>query len=283
VPNDHDFVPCFDLSGVVVAAPTESPFRPGTEVYTRTAATRTGNAREYSIALTSELALKPKNLSWEEAASVPLSAFTAYQALFIHGGLERGWNDAKSREQNAKKRVLFSAAAGGVGVWLVQLARAAGVKDIIGIVGPKNVDFVRDLGATEVIDYRQQNLGDWVTKNEKVDLVVDLVGGSTLEDSWRAVKDGGILLSIFQPPNMCRPTDGISTDITAKFFIMESDGWQLNEVRDLLEAGTVKPVVDSVWKMDEFKDAFARVDSGHSRGKVIIQIQENQSHSARLP
>ncbi|KAJ9633965.1 hypothetical protein H2199_009164 [Coniosporium tulheliwenetii] len=269
-------VPCYDLSGVVVTAPVNSPFQPGTEVYTRTNAGRTANAREYTIALTSELALKPKNLSWEESASVPLSAFTAYQALFEHGGLKLGWKDEAGKHENARKRVLITAAAGGVGVWVVQLAKAAGVKEIIAVVGPNNVDFVKSLGATEVINYKQQSLGAWAAaSNPKVDLVIDMVGGQTLADAWTAVKDGGILLSVNEPPENRKPKENAPKDVTNLFFIMRPEGWQLKEVAELLEKGEVRVVVDSVWKLGEFKEAFARLESGHARGKVIIKIQSD--------
>jgi NADPH:quinone reductase-like Zn-dependent oxidoreductase len=272
---DRVAVPCNDLSGVVVTAPTSSPFQPGTEIYTRTPAARTGNARAYTIALTSELALKPKNLSWEEAASVPLSAFTAYQALFTQGGLKLGWKDASGKAENAKKRVLITAGAGGVGVWLVQLARAAGVGEIVAIVGPDNVDFVKSLGATEVINYKQKSLGQWVADGaSKVDLVVDLLGKQTLADSWAAIKDGGTLLSIRELPESRKPKTNAPKDVTSSFFIMEPDGWQLKDVAELLEAGKARAIVDSVWKLEEFKEAFAKLEGGHARGKVIIKVQE---------
>jgi len=268
-------VPCYDLTGVVATAPGNSPFQPGTEIYTRTSAGRTGNARDYTIALTSELALKPKKLSWEEAASVPLSAFTAYQALFQHGNLKLGWKDEAGKSENATKRVLVTAAAGGVGVWVTQLAKAAGVKDIIAVAGPDNVDFVRSLGATEVINYKQQSLGGWAAAgNTKVDLVVDMLGKQTLADAWTAVKDGGILLSINEPPENRKPKDYSPKGVTNHFFIMKPEGWQLKDVTELLEKGEARAVVDSVWKLEEFKEAFAKVDSGHARGKVIIKIQE---------
>jgi NADPH:quinone reductase-like Zn-dependent oxidoreductase len=266
-------VPCYDLSGVVVTAPTDSPFQPGTEIYTRTTASRTGNAREYTIALTNELAVKPKNLSWEEAASVPLSAFTAYQALFEHGGLKLGWKDAAGKAENAKKRVLITAAAGGVGVWLVQLAKAAGVNDIVGVVGPDNIDFAKSLGVSEAVNYRQQSLGAWAAAGAaKSDLIVDLLGKQTLTDAWTAVKDGGILLSINSPPESLKPKENLPKDVHTDFFIMEAKGWQLNDVAYLLENNQAKAIVDSVYKLEEFKEAFAKVEGGHARGKVIIKV-----------
>jgi NADPH:quinone reductase-like Zn-dependent oxidoreductase len=272
---DRVAVPCNDLSGVVVTAPASSPFQPGTEIYTRTPAARTGNARAYTIALTSELALKPKNLSWEEAASVPLSAFTAYQALFTHGGIKLGWKDTSGKAENAKKRVLITSGSGGVGVWLVQLAHAAGIGEIIAIVGPDNVEFAKRLGATEVINYKQKSLGKWAAEGgSKVDLVVDLLGQQTLADSWTAIKDGGILLSIREPPQNQKPKGNLPKDVIASFFIMEPEGWQLKDVAELLEVGEAKAVVDSVWELEKYKEAFARVAGGHARGKVIIKVQE---------
>lgn len=272
---DRVAIPCNDLSGLVVTAPPDSPFPPGTEIYTRTPAARTGNARDFTIALMSELALKPKNLSWQEAASVPLSAFTAYQALFTHGGLALGWKDEASRAANSEKTVLVDAGAGGVGVWVVQLARAAGVKEIIAVVGPDNIDFVKSLGATTVINYRQQSLSAFIKDGgAKVDLAVDMLGGKALADCWIAVKEGGTLVSIREPPAGQRPAEGVARDIRDLFFIMEPYGWQLKEIADLLDKGEAKAVVDSVFKLEQFREAFARLDTGHARGKVVITVAE---------
>ncbi|OAA64642.1 alcohol dehydrogenase [Niveomyces insectorum RCEF 264] len=214
-------IPGYEVAGTVVLAPKASPFQPGTEVYACTSLARPGSAREYTIALTSEMSQKPENLSWEEAATVPLSALTAWQALFVHGGLtlpqapppsvilssssltqnepsslppiqpprlsssssrptSRPTSRPASRpsssrpsssssssattthhrprhffsdDTNANKRVLITAAAGGVGLWAVQLARLAGVGHITATCGPANTDFVRSLGAHRVVDY----------------------------------------------------------------------------------------------------------------------------------
>lgn len=272
---DRIAIPCNDLSGIVITAPPTSPFPPGTEIYTRTPAARTGNARDFTIALTSELALKPRNLSWEEAASVPLSAFTAYQALFTQGGFALGWKDEAGRLANSRKRVLVDAGSGGVGVWIVQLARAAGVKEIIAIVGPDNIDFVKTLGATKVINYRQQSLGDFIKAGgEKVDLAIDMLGGKALADCWTAVEEGGTLISIREPPSSQKPVEGVEKDIKDSFFIMEPYGWQLKDVADLLETGEARAIVDSIYKLEQFKEAFARLDTGHARGKVMITVAE---------
>jgi NADPH:quinone reductase-like Zn-dependent oxidoreductase len=265
-------VPCYDLAGVVITAPPNSPLQPGTEVYTRTNASRDGNAREYTIAVTSELAVKPKSTSWAEAASVPLSAFTAYQALFEHGEIDPAFDNEDGKSKNSKKRVLFTSASGGVGVWLLQLAKAAGVGTIIGMCGPSNIDIVKSLGATNVINYRDQSIDDWFASgHDKVDLVIDAVGGQSLSSSWKVIKEGGILLSVKASPLDYKP-QGVSAGIRASFFIMEPHGWQLNTVGRLLDTGLAKPVIDSVWNFESFQKAFDKVDSGHSKGKVIINV-----------
>jgi NADPH:quinone reductase-like Zn-dependent oxidoreductase len=266
-------VPCYDLGGTVVTAPTDSPFPAGTEIWTRTTAWRTGNAREYTIAVTSELSKKPPTLSWEEAASMPLSGFTAYQALFEKGGLTPGWKSEEARKANASKRVLITAAAGGVGVVTLQLAKAAGIGSIVAQTSTDNVEFVKSLGATEAVNYREQSLGVWADAGaEKADLVLDMLGGKTLEDCWKCVKDDGVLLSIRDSAVATgRPEN--KKDVRAEFFVMEPYGWQLDEIAVLVGKGEVKPIVDSVWNLEDYARAFSVVEGGHARGKVIIKVQ----------
>jgi NADPH:quinone reductase-like Zn-dependent oxidoreductase len=266
-------VPCYDLGGTVVTAPSDSPFPAGTEIWTRTTAWKTGNAREYTIAVTSELSKKPPTLSWEEAASIPLSGFTAYQALFEKGGLTPGWKSEDARKANASKRVLITAAAGGVGVVTLQLAKAAGIGSIVAQTSTDNVEFVKSLGATEAVNYREQSLGMWADAGaEKADLVLDMLGGKTLEDCWKCVKDDGVLLSIRESAVATgRPEN--KKDVRAEFFVMEPYGWQLDEIATLVGKGEVKPIVDSVWNLEDYARAFSVVEGGHARGKVIIKVQ----------
>ncbi|KAG4029217.1 hypothetical protein MFRU_017g01530 [Monilinia fructicola] len=267
-------VPCYDLSGTVVLAPPGSPFPPGTEVYTRTSFARPGNAREYTIALQEELAQKPKNISWEEAASIPLSAFTAWQALYVHGGMRCVFaSDAK--EENEDKSVLIDSASGGVGVLLVQFAKAGGIGRVIGVCSGANVGMVRDLGADHVIDYRKESIEEWSKRTgHKVDLVVDMLGGKSLEQSWKVVRRGGRVVSIKEDPNNQKPTEGVADDVEGKFFVMEPEGWQLEETAGLIEKGQVKAIVDSVWPLRDFEKAFEIVEGGHAKGKVIINVRE---------
>ncbi|EEH09749.1 alcohol dehydrogenase [Histoplasma capsulatum G186AR] len=277
--NPHLFsaeiVPCYDLSGTVVQAPANSPFPPGTPVWGRTNVKRPGNAREYTIAPTEELARRPANVDAISAASVPLSAETAVQALFIRGGLAGLGEGETGRERNRGKKVLVTAASGGVGVWLLQLAREAGVGEIVAVCGSGNVDFVRELGATEVIDYTKSSVGEWAGRlgpGGKVDLVVDCKGGESLGQCWSAVKDGGVLLSICEPPEGRKPEGCMVEDVRNEFFIMEPRGDDLLHVGRLFDEGKVKAVVDSVWKLEEYKQAFEHLDKGHSRGKILLTL-----------
>ncbi|QSZ36938.1 hypothetical protein DSL72_009029 [Monilinia vaccinii-corymbosi] len=267
-------VPCYDLSGTVIQAPAHSPFPPGTDVYTRTSFARPGNAREYTVALQEELARKPTNMSWEEAASIPLSAFTAWQALYVHGGM-RCLFASDAKVENRHKAVLIDAASGGVGVLLVQFAKAGGVGLVIGVCSGANVEMVRGLGADEVVDYGEESIEEWSGRTgHKVDLVVDMLGGQSLEQSWKVVRRGGKVISIKEDPNNQKPTEGVADDIEGKFFVMEPEGWQLEETAGLIEKGQVKAIIDSVWPLSDFEKAFKIVEGGHAKGKVVINIRE---------
>lgn len=276
-PERNISVPGVDFAGQVVQSPSDSTgkFKVGDEVYARTTFDRPGNAREYSVAYESEMTLRPKNLSPEEATTVPMSAQTAYQALFVQGGLKAPTMDRKS--DNTGKRVFITGASGGTGVWLVQLAKAAGAY-VIGSCGPSNIDLVKSLGADEVINYRKTNPAEWAkSPSNKVDLVVDCVGGKAEEDAWRTLKDDGLLLTIVPPPSFnykydLDPPEGVSKTIRGRFWIMEVNVNQLEQCSRWIEEGKMKAVMDSVWNFEDFKEAFKRVDSGHARGKVVLRI-----------
>lgn len=263
-----ELVPGYDLAGTVVTAPASSPFKPGDGVYCRTNYLRTGCAREYAIALTEELALRPKNLSWAETATVALSAETAWQQLFVEAGYEP--IEGVGMEG---VRVLVTAASGGVGNWTVQLARWAGA-DVVGTCGPDNIEFVKSLGASDALNYRSVDLKAWVAEDEgrKFDLIVDGAGGKSLESAWWAVKDGGKLVSIREPPEPLKPEGLAAKNVKAWFFIMESNGSQLEKITKLIDEGKCRTVVDSTWPLEEFEKAYERADSGHAKGKVVIQL-----------
>ncbi|EXM16639.1 Polyketide synthase, enoylreductase domain [Fusarium oxysporum f. sp. vasinfectum] len=270
-----DPVPGYELAATVITAPPKSPFTPGTEVYARTNFERLGSARPFSIATTAELGHKPANLSWEEAATVPLSALTAWQALFVHGGLVApDFQDLDEvRAKNAGRRVLITAAAGGVGLWLVQLARLAGAY-VIGTCGSANVDFVIELGAHEVLDYGTTNLATWAGEDptaRKFDLGLDCVGQTTLEQVWSVTRSGGKVISIVDEPGKAKPTT-VDADVNSLFFIVEANSEQLDRISKLIEAGTCKAFVDSVFDLRDGAKAMEKLNGRRLRGKVVLRI-----------
>jgi NADPH:quinone reductase-like Zn-dependent oxidoreductase len=170
-------------------------------------------------------------------------------------------------------------ASGGTGVWIVQLAKLAGAQ-VVGTCGPSNVDFVRSLGANTVINYRTTDLAKWAGEDShnKVDLVIDCSGGKSLENAWKAVRGGGLVITIVPPADgnynsNPSPPEGVSKTIKGKFFVMEPDGAQLEQCTKWIEEGKAKAVVDSVWEFEDYKKAFERVDSGHARGKVVLKVK----------
>ncbi|KAL2868896.1 NADP-dependent oxidoreductase [Aspergillus lucknowensis] len=265
-----EIITCDDMAGIVVSSPPDSPFKPGDEVYARTSYLRPGCARDYTLATTKELAHRAKNLSWTESAATPLSAITAWQALFTHAGIGEFGSDAWKG-----KRVLVTAASGGVGAWLVQIGHLLGA-EIVGTCGPKNIDFVKSLGASEVLNYRTTDFKAWGSKEQnKVDLVIDCIGGKSLEDAWWSLKENGVIVGIVQPPDQKQPTGLELPNVTVKFFIMSPSGKDLSEVTKLVEQRKCWPVVDSVWSLEQFEHGYARLESGHARGKVVFDLTLN--------
>lgn len=272
-------VPGYDLAGVVISAPTAPhpdngtyQFKPGDEVYAMTIFSGKGNARDISEAHEKELALKPKNMSWEETATVPLSALSAWQALFVHGKLTP---DFTSRSQNVGKRVLVTAASGGVGIWGIQIAHHAGA-EVVGTCGPSNIEFVKGLGADLVLDYTKTNLLEWVSEDKEArgfDLILDCIGGQTLVDAWKCGRKGGIVVSVAEPPDKKKPTEGVTEGVEGVWFVVSESGVQLSQIAKLVEEGKCKGVVDSVYDLEQYREAFERLEAGHAKGKVVLKLR----------
>lgn len=270
-------VPGQDMSGTVVKSPEGSKFKPGDEVFCRIEAVRPGAAREYTLAKEIELALKPKSLDWAQAAATPLSALTAWQALFTQGTLESAaiFGDEEARKRNAQKRVLITAAGGSVGGWAVQFAAAAGAGGVVATCQGSKADAVRALGATDIIDYKTQGVHEWLAEdpaNREVDLIVDCIGGPSMEHLWTAIKNGGTFLSISRPPDTAKPSDNTKALAKSAFFIVQSLGSELSEIAKLIDAGSFKPLVDSVLEFDQFQEAFDKVESRKTKGKVVLKV-----------
>ncbi|KAF4447061.1 hypothetical protein F53441_9360 [Fusarium austroafricanum] len=256
-------IPGQDLAGTVVLAPEDSGFKPGDEIYARIEASRPGAAAEYVLARVSELAIRPKNLSWAETAACPISALTAYQSLFTKGLLHPKAlaGDEAARKKNSMVRLLINGAAGAVGSWTVQMARLAGVETIAAVVGTQSIDFIRQLGATEIIDYKKQIIREWVAEDpesRQFDLVLDCIGKPDVAQTWYAVRDGGILIAISFDPEESRLGD------------------DLDVITKLLEAGKLKPNIDSVVGLDDFEEAWDKVESGRAKGKVVVKIIDEE-------
>ncbi|PYH47651.1 NADP-dependent oxidoreductase [Aspergillus saccharolyticus JOP 1030-1] len=278
-PNPRELIPCPDVAGTVVSGPDDSPFQPGDEIYARTNYLRPGNARDYSVCVTGEMAHLPRGLSAVAAAAIPVSAETAWQILLIHAGVA---GDAEVEFATAQKawkgkRVLVTAASGGVGIWVTQLATLLGAH-VVGTCGTTNVELVRSFGAAEVLDYRRVDLREWAEQNpeKKVDVVIDCIGRKSLQDAWWTVRDGGVVLSIFQPPEQVKPEGLDASGIRGVFFVMEPVRRHLEEITKLAELGKCRGLVDSVWPLEQYQEAFARLNGGHARGKIIFDLSLNQ-------
>ncbi|KAK0388343.1 hypothetical protein NLU13_4588 [Sarocladium strictum] len=272
--------PGTEASAIVVASPPDSPFQPGVEVFYRmfvgpTGLPVPGCLREYTTARQDTLARKPRNLSWEEAATVPLSALTAWQGLFDHGTLDGAAltdGSSEARAGNAKVRVLITGASGGVGLWLVQLAAAAGAGSIIALCHPSKADAVRARGATEIVPYTTQTITAWADSHEPVDLVVDTVGGQILDSTWAAIRTGGTILTIAPSGGVKRPA-GVTKEVAkAEWYLVESRGSELEQIAKLLEEGKVSPNLDSVFDFEDYEAAFEKVQSRKTTGKVAIRV-----------
>ena len=214
------------------------------------------------------MALKPPKLSWTEAAAIPMSALTAWQGLFEHAGV-RGADDTMSKG----KKIVVMAAAGGVGIWIVQLARIAGLEIAAQVGNRKNDEFVRILGASETINYKTKSLKEW-TEDSGLVVVFDLVGGKTLGEVWYCVKEHGTVISIFEPLEEKRPKDLETMNVKNEFFIVEPNGQQLAKISDLVSEGRVQTVIDSIWEFDDYEKAFEKLNKGRANGKVVIKISE---------
>ncbi|HEX5546160.1 MAG TPA: NADP-dependent oxidoreductase [Ktedonobacterales bacterium] len=248
-------IPGHDLAGVVTeVGPGVTEFAIGAEVYALTAFGRDGAEAEYAIALPHELAPKPQMLDMVQAAAVPLAALTAWQALFIHAHLSKG------------QTVLIHGGAGGVGSYAVQLAHWASAR-VITTASTRHHDFLRGLGADQVIDYTTTPFEEVV---HDADVVFDTVGGETLARSWQAVKDGGVVVSVVSP----RPADDpAQTRARFVWFIVEPSGEQLRAIGDLIDAGQIQPVVSQVFPLAEAREAWETAASGHARGKVVLRVE----------
>lgn len=275
--------PGVEYVGKVVQSPsTTSKFQPGDRVYARVTYPQSGAARQYTLTTDDEIARTPKNFSIAEAASVPVSALTAWQALFEEFKFKAPTTDS-TPSSSTNTRLLITAASGSVGIYAVQLAKLAGLH-VVATAGPRNVDFVRSLGADEVLDYTKTDLRTWVAEDpshRKFDFAFSLAGGSSLDQAWHTVKDNGQLLTIVPPPDFnwvfdLDTPEGVSSTVKGRFWIMHPSGEQLGTITEFIEAGKLRPLVDSIWEFEDYAKAIERLNSGKTSGKVVLKVNDEE-------
>jgi NADPH:quinone reductase-like Zn-dependent oxidoreductase len=278
LPYKAPFVLGHDLAGIVTrVGPAVARFRVGDEVYGRVRDGRVGTFAQRITAPEDDLAIKPASLSMAEAASVPLVALTAWQALVERANVQPG------------QKVLVHAGSGGVGTYAIQLAKHLGAT-VATTTGTSNVEWVRDLGADVVIDYRTQ---DFKTIVRDYDVVLDSQGGPTLAKSLRVLKPGGIAIGIAGPPDpdfareqrLRLPLRLVMTLLSLRtrraargrgvrysFLFMRASGAQLDEITKLIDTAVLRPVVDRAYPFEEAAQALAHVERGRAKGKVVIAM-----------
>ena len=245
-----------DLSGTIAAlGPGVSEMTMGDEVFGVTNSQFTGAYAEYAVASAGMLAKKPRSSSYPEAASVPVVAVTAWQALFEHARLEAG------------QTVLIHGAAGNVGAYAVQLAHRAGLRSIA-TAGAKDIEYVRSLGADKILDYHTQRFEDEV---KDADAVLDFVGGETQARSFQVLRQGGKLISAVSQPDQQRAKDRA---ITAAFFLVEVTTERLRRIAELIDRGELKTRVGAVLPLSDARDAHMMLEGRkpQPKGKIVLEI-----------
>jgi NADPH:quinone reductase-like Zn-dependent oxidoreductase len=249
--------PSYEFSGVVDAiGPGVDQVEPGAAVYALSSFDRDGAAADYIAVPARYLAPKPTALDHVEAAAVPLAGLSAWQGLFEHGRLAAG------------ERVLIHGAAGGVGGFAVQLARARGAQ-VIGTASGDNAQAALELGAHEIVDNTAARFEDGV---EPVDVVFDTAGGERLERSPAVLRPGGRLVSIATEPPKIDP----ERHIDVAYFVVEPDRAQLIELANLADSGELRPTVDRTYALADAKAAFGRLLERGRRGKVVLTLASNR-------
>jgi len=244
----------WDVSGVVERVGAEvTHLAVGDAVYCRPDITRDGSYAEYMVVRASEVAAKPQTLSHNEAAAVPLAGLTAWQGLFDHGHLKQG------------ERVLIHAGAGGVGSFAIQFAKSAGAH-VIATASSANEELIRDLGADEFVDYRSQRFEEALAK---VDVVLDTIGGDTLDRSIGLLKSGGRLVSVVATPD---PEALAAMGATGGIFMVQPSSENLASIANLIDAGTVRVIIDSVFPLWEAHAAHTKSQTGRAKGKIVLEV-----------
>ncbi|PEL46456.1 NADP-dependent oxidoreductase [Bacillus toyonensis] len=268
-----------DFSGVIVKIGAKvTNFKVGDEIYARPRKNKIGTFAEYIAIHEDDIALKPNNLIFEEAASIPLVGLTSYQALHDIMQLQKG------------QKILIHAGSGGVGTFAIQLAKIMGAT-VTTTASEAGVNLVTSLGADEIINYKTEKFED-ILKN--YDAVFDTIGGATLEKSFNIIKSGGNIVSISGMPNARFGKEFgsgffktllfslASKKLTAlekkhnaqySFLFMKPSGDQLRTIANYIKAGQIKPVIDRVFPFEDAQKAMEYSESGRAKGKIIVKMK----------
>lgn len=278
LPNRFPLVLGHDLSGEVIRVGSRvRALKAGDHVFARVRDGRIGTFATRIAVDEADVALKPKNLSMAEAASLPLVGLTAWQALVERADLKPG------------QKILIHAGSGGVGTFAIQLAKHLGAT-VATTTSTSNIELVKRLGADVVIDYRQE---DFSTLLRDFDVVLNSLDAVTLEKSLEVLKPGGKLISISGPPDAAfAKSIGLSgffqlvmrllslgirrkakrRGVEYSFLFMRAQGEQLGKIAALVESGAIRPVVDRVFPFPEINDAMAYLETGRAKGKIVIAV-----------
>jgi 2-desacetyl-2-hydroxyethyl bacteriochlorophyllide A dehydrogenase len=255
-PFDFPIVLGWDAAGIVekVGKNVDS-LQKGDRVFVRPELTNRGTYAEYTTAKEDLVAKMPENISFKEAAAVPLAGLTAYQILVDVGNLDSG------------DKVLIHAGAGGVGSFAIQIAKNMGAY-VATTASTKNVDFLKSLGADEVIDYTKEDFSEVL---EDYDLVIDTLGGEIQDKSLTILKNGGMLVSIVEEPDQEKAE---KLNVKTKFHWLIPDGKELAALAEMMENQTLKPVVGTVFPFTDqgLKEAHELSETHHARGKIVIEV-----------
>ena len=268
-----------DFAGVITKVGSKvTRFKVGDEIYARPRKNKIGTFAEYIAIHEDDIALKPKNLSFEEAASIPLVGLTSYQALHDIMQLQKG------------QKILIHAGSGGVGTFAIQLAKIMGAI-VTTTASEAGANLVTSLGADEIINYKTEKFED-ILKN--YDAVFDTIGGATLEKSFNIIKRGGNIVSVSGMPNARFGKEFgsgffktllfslASKKLTAlekkhnaqySFLFMKPSGDQLRTIANYIEAGEIKPVIDRVFPFEDAQKAMEYSEAGRAKGKIIVKIK----------
>ncbi|MDW3035908.1 NADP-dependent oxidoreductase [Bacillus pacificus] len=268
-----------DFSGVITKVGSKvTRFKVGDEIYARPRKNKIGTFAEYIAIHEDDIALKPKNLSFEEAASIPLVGLTSYQALHDIMHLQKG------------QKILIHAGSGGVGTFAIQLAKIMGAT-VTTTASEAGANLVKSLGADEIINYKTEKFEEILTN---YDAVFDTIGGTTLEKSFNIIKSGGNIVSVSGTPNARFGKEFgsgffktflfslASKKLTAlekkhnaqySFLFMKPSGDQLRTIANYIEAGKVKPVIDRIFPFEDAQKAMEYSEAGRAKGKIIVKIK----------